>query len=156
MPASACFVSKRESNGGAESQKFCSKRWGQRWMVEGSETSADQKVQLLISNHLWQIDWLWGISHQVNPGHHFLLHPWPTGKELSAFMYVPTYGDGWMYSYVRLLDECKKPFWNGARISFKTSKLKDRNLWLKDIPFFLVRIVAKGEIQFKTSGLLGL
>lgn len=54
----------------------------------------ERRVRLLISNPHWQIDWLWGISHQLNPGHHFLFHPWPTGDALSAFMYVPAYGDG--------------------------------------------------------------
>lgn len=55
-------------------------------MVGRSLASSGQRVQLLISAPHWPIDWLWGISHQLNPGCTFLLQPWPTGKSLLAFI----------------------------------------------------------------------
>lgn len=36
-------------------------------MIEGSLDSSDHEVQLLISDPLRPIDWLWGITHQLNP-----------------------------------------------------------------------------------------
>lgn len=71
--ASACFVNGGEFNGRTECQTFSRTRWGQRWMVERSLASSGQRVQLLISDPHWPIDWFWGISHQLNPGCSFLL-----------------------------------------------------------------------------------
>lgn len=36
-------------------------------MIERSLASSGQKVRLLISDPHRPIDWLWGISHQLNP-----------------------------------------------------------------------------------------
>ena len=52
-------------------------------MVQRPQASSGQRVRLLIFDPARPIDWLWGISHHLNPGHSFLLLPWPTGKTLS-------------------------------------------------------------------------
>lgn len=117
--ASACFDNRGEFNGRTERQTFSRTRWGQRWMVQRPQASSGQRVQLLISDPHWPIDWLWGISHQLNSGHSFLLQPWPTGKVLSAFMRVPLYGDGWTsrqiccqwQSYVSVSDKLERSSW---------------------------------------------
>lgn len=101
--ASACFVNRGDSNGRTERQTFSRTRWGQRWMVGRSLASSGQRILLLISDPHWPIDWLWGISHQLNLGHIFLLQPWATGRALSAIMRKPLYGDGWTFKQARCL-----------------------------------------------------